>query len=94
MTENGIILSLPKFDNDDVAKGMDNIFDRLDVNLEKIEKWFKQFSIDSMEVYITGVIETGGITKLVVSAKAEGGIKIVLRPKTKFADRAIRSETI
>lgn len=83
MTENAIILSLPKFD-EEVSKGMDNIFERLDIGLEKIEEWFKHFSIDSMEVYINGVIETGGITKLVVSAKAEGGIKIVLRPKDKI----------
>jgi len=26
-------------------------------------------------------IETGGITKLVVSAKGEGGMKVILKPK-------------
>lgn len=83
MSNDAIILSLPKFD-EEVSKGMDKVFERFDIGLEKIEEWFKQFGIDSMEVYITGVVETGGITKLLVSAKAEGGIKIVLRPKDKI----------
>jgi hypothetical protein len=34
--------------------------------------------------WISGVIESSGITKLVMSAKEEGGLKVVLRPKTRL----------
>jgi hypothetical protein len=32
-------------------------------------------------MWISGIIESGGITKLVVSAIGEGGMKVVLKPK-------------
>jgi hypothetical protein len=30
---------------------------------------------------ISGMMETGGITKLVVSAKGEGGMRVMLKPR-------------
>ena len=49
--------------------------------IEEIESWFKQYQIDTIELWISGVIETGGVTRLVVSAKGEGGLRVVLKPK-------------
>lgn len=46
-----------------------------DTTIDKIIDWFKQYQVDSMELWISGVLETGGITRLVVSAKGEGGMK-------------------
>jgi hypothetical protein len=37
--------------------------------------------VDSIELSISGVIETGIITRWVVSAKGEGGMKVVPKPK-------------
>jgi hypothetical protein len=40
--------------------------------IEDIGTWFKQFQIDSIELWISGAAETEGIIKLFVSAKGEG----------------------
>lgn len=29
-------------------------------NVEEISSWFKQYQVDSIEIWISGVIETGG----------------------------------
>jgi hypothetical protein len=47
-----------------------------------ITDWFKQYQVETIELWISGMMETGGVTKLVVSAKGEGGLKVVLKPKT------------
>ena len=46
-----------------------------------ITDWFKQYHVESIELWISGMIEARGITKLVVSVKGEGGLKVVLKPK-------------
>ena len=54
----------------------------LSTSMDAITDWFKQYQVESIELWISGMMETGGITKLVVSAKGEGGLKVVLKPKT------------
>ncbi len=81
-SNNEILLSIPK-GQEQVSKGMDDLVERFDVSIDKLEQWFKRFSIESIEIHISGVVETSGLTKLIVSAKAEGGIKVVLKPKDK-----------
>ena len=49
--------------------------------MDAIADWFKQYQVESIELWISGLIETGGITKLVVSAKGEGGMRVMLKPK-------------
>jgi hypothetical protein len=51
--------------------------------MDSIADWFKQYQVESIELWISGLIETGGITKLVVSAKGEGGMRVMLKPKSK-----------
>ena len=76
-----IELSLPKFGSE-VAKGdIDEVWGRFPVTIQKITDWFKQYQVDSIELWISGVLETGTVTRLIVSAKGEGGMKVVLKPK-------------
>jgi len=49
--------------------------------MDAIAGWFKQYQVESIELWISGLIESGGVTKLVVSAKGEGGMKVLLKPK-------------
>jgi len=77
-----IELALPKFDTEEGAKdALDNVWERYPTTIDKITDWFKQYQVDSIELWISGVLETGTITRLVVSAKGEGGMKVVLKPK-------------
>jgi hypothetical protein len=46
---------------------------RFSGSVEKVSNWFKHYQVETIELWINGVIETGGITRLVVSAKGEGG---------------------
>ncbi len=50
-------------------------------SISEIELWFKQFQIDSIELWISGAVESGGVVKLFVSAKGEGGLKVTLKPR-------------
>ena len=52
----------------------------LSTSMDTITDWFKQYQVESIELWISGM-ETGVITKLVISAKGEDGIRIMLRPK-------------
>jgi hypothetical protein len=78
---NAIELALPKFDSEEGAKGIDDVWERFPVTIDKITDWFKQYQVDSIELWISGVLETGTITRLIVSAKGEGGMKVVLKPR-------------
>jgi hypothetical protein len=84
--ENGkgqaIELALPKFDSEEGAKdAVDGVWERFPTTIDKITDWFEQYQVDSIELWISGVLETGTITRLIVSAKGEGGMKVVLKPK-------------
>jgi hypothetical protein len=50
-------------------------------NLSDLKEWFEGFKIDSIELYVEGVITTGAITKLLVSFEGKGGCKITLKPE-------------
>jgi hypothetical protein len=65
-----------------ISKGKtEDLLNTFSANIDEIASWFKQYEVDSIEIWISGVIETGGITRLVVSAKGEGGLRITLKPK-------------
>ena len=76
-----IELALPKYDSEETAKGFDDVWERFPTTIDKITDWFKQYQVDSIELWISGVLETGTITRLIVSAKGEGGMKVVLKPR-------------
>ena len=72
---------MPKFDSEEGAKVIDDVWERFPTTIDKNTDWFKQYQVDSIELWISGVLETGTITRLIVSAKGEGGMKVVLKPK-------------
>ena len=89
-SEETVELYLPKFDSEDtLAKGLDDVWERFPATIDKIIDWFRQYQVDSIELWISGVMETGSITRLVVSAKGEGGMKVVLKPKGEQSLRTI-----
>jgi len=52
----------------------------LAVSLKTLLEYLKSFKVEEIELWISGAAETGGFLNLVVSAKGEGGIKVVLKP--------------
>ncbi len=79
-----IELAFPKFDEQDIAKGPgDDIIGWFSTSIDEIRGWFSGYEIDTIELWISGVIESSGITKFVVNAKGEGGLKIVLKPNAR-----------
>ncbi|HEX5458234.1 MAG TPA: hypothetical protein VFX64_07625 [Candidatus Nitrosotalea sp.] len=51
--------------------------------VEDIKDWFKSYDIDSIELWISGAVQTQGVLKLILSASGEGGVMITLKPKRK-----------
>jgi hypothetical protein len=81
-----IELAFPKIEtkeNDEyISKGTgEGMVKHLSTSMDAIAGWFKQYQVESIELWISGLIESGGVTKLVVSAKGEGGMKVLLKPK-------------
>jgi hypothetical protein len=86
--ERRIELAFPKYEQEEendqyISKGGtgEGLVKHLSTSMDAISDWFKQYQVESIELWISGMMETGGITKLVVSAKGEGGLKVVLKPK-------------
>lgn len=50
---------------------------------EEITSFFKgkDVEIEKIEIWVKGGAETGGLTRLIISAKADAGIKVILKPK-------------
>ena len=86
INKNKIELAFPKYEEEDddlVSKGEpgEGMIKRLSTSMDAISDWFKQYQVESIELWISGLLESGGITKLIISAKGEGGMKVVLKPK-------------
>jgi hypothetical protein len=84
---NKIELAFPKYEEENeeyISKGGtgEGLVKHLSTSMDAISDWFKQYQVESIELWISGLIESGGITKLIVSAKGEGGMKVVLKPKS------------
>jgi hypothetical protein len=83
--ESKIELAFPKYQEQQeglVAKGIsgEGVIERMSTSLDQISNWFERYQVESIELWINGMIETGGIMKLIVSAKGEGGMKVILKP--------------
>lgn len=50
-------------------------------NVDEIKKWFKDYKISSIELWIQGAIKEGGVLKLFVSFEGSGGVKVTLQPR-------------
>ncbi|MFN3667236.1 MAG: hypothetical protein ACK4S0_13810, partial [Sediminibacterium sp.] len=51
------------------------------ITLNSLIKSLKDFKVEQIELWVNAGAETGGATRLLISAKGEGGIKILLKPK-------------
>jgi hypothetical protein len=82
---NKIELAFPKYEQEDeeyISKGRgEDLVKHLSTSMDSTADWFEQYQVESIELWISGMMETGGITKLVVSAKGEGGMRVMLKPK-------------
>jgi hypothetical protein len=76
-----IEVALPKLDSEIAKGGFDDVWERLPVSIDKITDWFKQYQVETVELWISGVVGTGTFPQLIISAKGEGGMKVVLKPK-------------
>jgi|SRR5829696_7398597 len=86
-SENKIELAFPKYEQKEdspfISKSGpgESMVKHLSTSMDAIADWFKQYQVESIELWISGLLESGTVTKLVVSAKGEGGMKVVLKPK-------------
>ena len=84
-----IELAFPKFEQEGgdngefISKGGtgEGLVKHLPASIDDITDWFKQYQVESIELWISGLVETGGVTRLVVSAKGEGGLRVILKPR-------------
>ncbi|SMH71414.1 hypothetical protein [Candidatus Nitrosotalea okcheonensis] len=60
-----------------------DIMKRFVATVEDIKDWFESYDIESIELWISGVVQTQGVLKLIISASGESGVMITLKPKTK-----------
>jgi hypothetical protein len=57
------------------------VLEQFSASIDDITSWFKQYQVETIELWISVGIQTEGIIKLAVSAKGEGGLKLTLKPK-------------
>lgn len=87
INENKVELAFPKFesekDDEYISKGGtgEGLVKHLSTSMDSIANWFKQYQVESIELWISGMMQTEGIIKLVISAKGEGGMRVILKPK-------------
>lgn len=88
MKEKKIELVLPEIENTQ-GFAMQNVVKGFAVTIDEIKNWFENYDVDSIQLWISGAVEAGGVLKLFLSAHGEGGVTITLRPK-KQKERRVR----
>ncbi len=63
------------------AKGFEGKAEVFATTLKELVRWFKDFHVDSIELWLEGGVKEGGITKLFISFEGKGGCKVTLKPK-------------
>jgi hypothetical protein len=53
------------------------------IQLNELMDWFKEYTVDSIELSIEASVKSGGVVNLFVSAEGKGGMKVTLKPKKK-----------
>jgi hypothetical protein len=43
--------------------------------------WFRNYQVESIEAWISRIVESNGIARLVLIAKDEGRFRVMLKPK-------------
>lgn len=60
---------------------IDKNINYLIVSMKKLMGALRGYKIEQVELWISAMAESGNVTKFLISAKGEGGIKIVLKPR-------------
>jgi hypothetical protein len=85
LSDKKIELVFPKYEEEDeeyISKGKgQDLIKYLSTSMDEVTNWFDKYHVESIELSISGAMETGGILKLIVSAKGEGGLRVTLKPK-------------
>ena len=51
-------------------------------SIDELTEWFRNYQVESIEVWISRIVESNGIARrLVLSAKGEGRFRVMLKPK-------------
>jgi len=86
LSDKKIELAFPKYEEEDeeyISKGRgQDLIKYLSTSMDEVTNWFDKYHVESIELSISGAMETGGILKLIVSAKGEGGLRVTLNPKS------------
>ncbi len=59
-----------------------NAINEFVTTVDEIKDWFKLYDIASIDLWISGAVQSGSILRLILSASGQGGIMITLKPKT------------
>lgn len=50
------------------------------MSLDKLITYFRNFLVAEIELTINGAVETNGLLRLAITAKGQGGVRILLKP--------------
>ena len=64
------------------AKG-EEFFELFLTDVNSVEDWFSDYEIESMQLKIESIINSSQTTKLILGSKADNGLTIILKPKSK-----------
>jgi hypothetical protein len=64
------------------AKG-EEFFQIFSTDVNSVEDWFSDYEIESMQLKIKSIINSSQTTKLILGSKADNGLTIILKPKSK-----------
>ena len=76
--------SIDDDDNDDeyISKGpSQKLMNYFSTSIDELTEWFRNYQVESIEVWISRIVESNGIARLVLSAKGEGRFRVMLKPK-------------
>jgi len=84
--ENEIVLMMPRIkekqaEQEFFPSGSSSFADPFPISIDQMKelvKGFTDYSLDTIELHVTGVAESDGITKLFIGLSAEAGVKLVL----------------
>lgn len=86
MDEKKIVLMMPRIKEEQKEpefspSGGNILSDSFPISVDQIKdlvKGFTDFNLDTIELHVTGVAETNGVTKLFIGLSGEAGVKLVL----------------
>ena len=90
MAENEeLLFYLPVIEEDEKEEGQsllesNNFKKAFPVSLDKIQNLVKDmtdYSLDTIELHVTGIVKSGPITELFIGAEGQAGMKLVLNKK-------------